>query len=221
MENLNKTIDHTLLKPDALSSDIIKLCKEAKTHHFATVCIHPSHVKKAVEILTDTDVGVCTVVGFPLGATLSSVKAFETRMAVDRGAKEIDMVINIGALKEKNYTLVEKDIAAVVEAASGRLVKVILETCLLSEEEIIKACRCAMEAKAQFVKTSTGFSTSGASLEAVKLMKKTVGDSLGVKASGGIKNADQAKSFLEAGASRIGTSSSLAIIGLDEKSKDY
>jgi len=221
MENLNKTIDHTLLKPDATSSDIKKLCKEAKTHHFATVCIQPCHVKTAVEILSGTDVGVCTVIGFPLGANLSSVKAFETRMAIDSGAKEIDMVVNIGALKEHNYKLVEKDIAAVVEAASGRLVKVILETCLLTEEEIVEACRCAMEAKAQFVKTSTGFSDSGATLDAVKLMKKTVGDTLQVKASGGIKNAAHAKAFLEAGASRLGTSSSLAIIGLDEESIGY
>lgn len=212
MENLNKYIDHTLLKPEACEADIKKLCKEAREHHFKAVCVHPHWVKKAVELLSGSDVAVCTVVGFPLGTTLSSVKAFETRMCVDGGATEIDMVIDLSSAKAGQWDLVTKDIASVVEAASGRLVKVIIESCLLTDDEIRRACRAALEAKAQFVKTSTGFSTGGASLHAVKLMKETVGDELFVKASGGIRDRETALSMIEAGASRIGTSSGISIV---------
>lgn len=212
MESLNKYIDHTLLKPEATTEQIQKLCEEAATHDFATVCVNPTHVKEACELLEGTSVGVCTVIGFPLGANLSGVKAFETRMAVDQGAKEIDMVINIGAIKDKDWSKVENDIHAVVEAASGRTVKVILETCLLTDEEIIKACQCAVQAKAHYVKTSTGFSTGGATPEAVKLMKDTVGESCKVKASGGIRDKEAAVKMIELGANRLGTSSGVAIV---------
>ncbi len=212
MKNLNKYIDHTLLKPQAQQKDIEALCKEAKNHDFFAVCVNPHWVKLASSLLEGSDVAVCTVVGFPLGATLSTVKAFETRMCVDNGATEIDMVINIGAAKNGDWDLVQDDIATVVEAASGRLVKVILETCLLSPEEIKKASQAAMKAKAQYVKTSTGFSHEGATLEAVKIMKETVGDHLSVKASGGIRNYEDAIKMIEAGADRLGTSSGIAIV---------
>lgn len=212
MKNLNKYIDHTLLKPEASSKDIELLCKEARTHQFFAVCVNPQWVKLATSLLKGTDVAVCTVVGFPLGATLSTVKAFETRMCVDAGATEIDMVIDIGAAKEGDWSKVRDDIASVVEAASGRLVKVILETCLLTPEEIRQACVAAMEAKAQFVKTSTGFSKGGATLEAVKIMKDTVTDQLSVKASGGIRSYESALEMIEAGADRLGTSSGVNIL---------
>jgi deoxyribose-phosphate aldolase len=212
MESLNKYIDHTLLKPEATSEQIQKLCEEALTHEFATVCVNPGHVQEAAELLEGSSTGVCTVIGFPLGATLSSVKAFEARMAIDQGAKEIDMVINVGSIKDKDWSKVENDIHAVVEAASGRLVKVILETCLLTDEEIVKACQLAVQAKAHYVKTSTGFSTGGATPEAVKLMKETVGDDCKVKASGGIRDKEAALKMIELGAERLGTSSGIAII---------
>lgn len=212
MEKLNQYIDHTLLKPCASQSDITKLCVEAKTHKFKSVCVHPCHIKACHELLEGTGVDICTVIGFPLGANLSNVKSFETRLAIDTGANEVDMVINIGALKEGDTKFVTKDIASVVEAASGRIVKVIIESGLLSNEEIVKACECAKEAKAQFVKTSTGFAGSGATIEAVTLMKETVGDELEVKASGGIKNSSDAMAMIEAGATRLGTSSSIAIV---------
>lgn len=212
MKNLNQMIDHTLLKPTASSADIENLCAEADQYKFKTVCIHPCHIKTAIDALKDSEVEVCTVIGFPLGATLTNVKSFEARLGVDAGAHEIDMVINLGALKEKNEKFVTNDIASVVEAAAGRTVKVIIESSLLSDEEIILACTCAMNAKAHFVKTSTGFAEGGASIHAVELMKKTVGDELQVKASGGIRDRETAQAFVAAGATRLGTSSSLKII---------
>lgn len=205
-------IDHTLLKPDATKDMIQSLCKEAKEYNFAAVCVNPYNVKTSKEILKDTDVKVATVVGFPLGANTKEVKAFETKDAINNGADEIDMVINIGALKYKDYKTVKEDIEAVVEAAKGRaIVKVIIETCLLTDEEKVKACEIAMEAGADFVKTSTGFSTGGANIEDVKLMKSVVGDKLGVKASGGVRELDTAKKMVEAGATRLGTSSGIKI----------
>lgn len=210
---LAKFIDHTLLKPEATSDQIKALCKEAIEYGFASVCINPCRVKLASELLKGTDVKVCTVIGFPLGAATPEVKAFETKNAIDNGASEVDMVMNIGAIKEKDYELVEKDIRAVVEAAGGKaIVKVILENCLLEKDEIKKACEICIKAGADFVKTSTGFNKSGATLEDVKLMKETVKDRAGVKAAGGIKDAITAKAMIEAGASRLGTSSSIKIV---------
>lgn len=211
MNNLQSMIDHTILKADATIDMIEKLCQEALEFNFAAVCVNPHFVEFCKDKLKDSRVKVATVVGFPLGATTKETKAFETREAVNNGADEIDMVINIGALKDKDYDYVREDIQGVVEAASGKIVKVIIETCLLSEEEKKKACELAMEAGAHFVKTSTGFSTGGATLEDVKLMKSVVGDRLQVKASGGIRNLKTAMEMIEAGASRLGTSSGINI----------
>lgn len=185
---MNKYIDHTLLKVDATISQIDQLIEEAKKYHFASVCISPCFVKYAKEALQGTDVKVCTVIGFPSGQNTSLVKGYETSDAIKNGADEIDMVINIGALKDERYEEVLNDIQEVVKNANGRLVKVILETCLLTNDQIVTACQLAKEAKADFVKTSTGFSLAGATLESVKLMADTVGDCLKVKASGGIRN---------------------------------
>lgn len=209
---INKLIDHTLLKADATKEEIITLFDEAIQYDFASVCIQPCHVALAAQYLKDSDVKVCTVIGFPLGANTTAVKAFETADAIDNGADEIDMVINIGALKDGQDDVVFKDIEAVVKAAQGRTVKVILETCLLSEDEIIKACQLCMKAKADFVKTSTGFSLRGATIEDVKLMKETVKDQLQVKAAGGIRTYDDLLHMVEAGATRIGTSAGCALI---------
>lgn len=212
IKNLAAYIDHTLLKPDATKEQIEKLCLEAKEYQFASVCINPSYVKLAYQLLHQEAVKVCTVVGFPLGATTSAVKAFETSKAIEEGALEIDMVINIGALKNKEYGIVEADIAAVVEAAQGRLVKVIIETCLLTQDEKEIACQLAKKAGAHFVKTSTGFSTGGALVEDIQLMRATVGEELGVKASGGVRDLSTAIKMIEAGANRIGTSSGISIV---------
>jgi len=208
----NKYIDHTQLKPFAQKDAIVKLCQEAKEHDFASVCVNPYWIKTCKELLKDSDVRVCTVIGFPLGATSTASKAFEAKQAVADGAEELDMVINVGALKDKDYQTVTEDIKAVVEAAEGRLVKVIIETCLLTDEEKVAACNCAKEAKANFVKTSTGFSTGGATLHDVALMKETVKDELKVKASGGVKDYNEMLQMIEAGASRIGTSSGVKLI---------
>lgn len=207
-------IDHTLLKANATKADIEKLVLEAKQHLFASVCINPSWVKMAAELLVDTpEVKVCTVIGFPLGATTSETKAFEAKNAIENGADEVDMVINIGALKDKQDDLVEKDIRMVVEAAKGKaLTKVIIETCLLTDEEKVRACKLAAKAGADFVKTSTGFSTGGAKVEDVRLMRETVGPDLGVKASGGVRSREDALAMIEAGATRIGASSGIAIV---------
>lgn len=205
-------IDHTLLKPDATEQDVRKLCAEAKQHTFASVCINPSWVALCAQLLAGTPVKVCTVIGFPLGATTPTAKAIETRDAIANGAGEIDMVINVGALKSGNDELVRQDIEGVVQAAYGKaIVKVILETALLSKEEKIKACLLAKMAGASFVKTSTGFSSGGATVEDIALMRATVGAEMGVKASGGIRDRATAEAMVAAGATRIGASASVAI----------
>ena len=218
---LNKYIDHTLLKPDASQEQIETLIEEAKKYDFASVCVNPTWVSFAAQALKTTDVKVCTVIGFPLGANTPELKAFETSDAIRNGANEIDMVINIGALKSQNFDLVEKDIRAVVEAAKGTLVKVIIETCLLTDDEKVKACQIAQKAGAGFVKTSTGFSTGGATVRDVALMRKTVGPDMGVKASGGARSYEDALAFIEAGATRIGASSGVAIMEGDVADGDY
>ncbi|MCF8020061.1 MAG: deoxyribose-phosphate aldolase [Vallitaleaceae bacterium] len=210
--NLAKYIDHTILKPDARRDEVERICDEAKEYGFASVCVNLAHTKFVSEALKDSDVKTCTVVGFPLGAVLPEVKAYETKKAVENGSDEIDMVINIGALKDQDYELVERDIKAVVTAAEGALVKVIFETCLLSSDEIVKACELSMAAGADFVKTSTGFSTGGATVEDVTLMKQTIGNAGKVKASGGIRDYEQAMKMIEAGAERIGASAGIAIV---------
>ena len=209
--NYNKYIDHTLLKQDALASQIDHLIDEAIEYDFASVCVNPTWVKHAHQRLADTDVLVCTVIGFPLGANTTAVKVFETKDALSNGADEIDMVINIGALKDHQDDMVYEEIKAIVEAAKGHTVKVIIETCLLTDEEIIRACQLAKKAKATFVKTSTGFSTGGATFEAVKLMKDTVGD-MDVKASGGVRDYEIMIKMIELGATRIGTSSGVSLM---------
>ena len=218
---LNKYIDHTLLKPDASQEQIETLIEEAKKYDFASVCVNPTWVSFAAQALKATDVKVCTVIGFPLGANTPELKAFETSNAIQNGANEIDMVINIGALKSRNFDLVERDIRAVVEAAKGTLVKVIIETCLLTDDEKVKACQIAQKAGADFVKTSTGFSTGGATVEDVALMRKTVGPDMGVKASGGARSYEDALAFIKAGATRIGASSGVAIMEGDVANGDY
>lgn len=211
--NLSKYIDHTILKPNASEEDVKRICDEAKKYNFASVCINPSYVKYVAESLKETDVMTCTVIGFPLGATPKEVKAFETADAIKNGADEVDMVINIGYLKSKKYKEVEEDIQAVVNAAEGKAhVKVIIETCLLTDDEKVKACELSVKAGVDFVKTSTGFSTGGATLEDVKLMKETVGDKAKVKASGGVRDYETAVAMIEAGADRIGTSSGVAFV---------
>ncbi|NLW40661.1 MAG: deoxyribose-phosphate aldolase [Tissierellia bacterium] len=213
MDNIASVIDHTLLKPETTEEMIIKLCKEAEEYGFYSVCVNPNYVSLASEILGDSDVKIATVVGFPLGANTKEVKAYETRKAIEDGAHEIDMVINIGALKSKDFSKVKEDIEAVVDAAGKEaIVKVIIETCLLTDEEKVKACELAMEAGAHFVKTSTGFSTGGATVEDVKLMKSVVGDKMEIKASGGIRDYQKAMAMIEAGASRIGASASVHIV---------
>ncbi|MCW5961255.1 MAG: deoxyribose-phosphate aldolase [Pyrinomonadaceae bacterium] len=201
-------IDHTLLKPEASESDIKKLCNEAIQFGFASVCVNPTWVKRAAEFLKGSNVPVCTVIGFPLGATLPDVKAYEARRAIFNGAREVDMVINIGALKSGDDCAVEDDIRAVAEAAheNGILLKVIIETALLTDEEKVRACLASKNAGADFVKTSTGFSKGGATVEDVNLMRRTVGKALGVKASGGVKGIEDARKMFEAGATRIGAS---------------
>lgn len=201
-------IDHTLLKPDASESDIKKLCEEAAQFGFASVCVNPTWVKKAAEFLKGSGVPVCTVIGFPLGATLPDVKAYEARRAIFNGAREVDMVINIGALKTGDDCAVEDDIRAVVEAAHENkiLCKVIIETALLTDDEKVRACNASKNAGADFVKTSTGFAKGGATEHDVSLMRHTVGNALGVKASGGVKGIDDARKMFEAGATRIGAS---------------
>lgn len=208
----NKMIDHTILRADATKEMIKKTIDEAKMYHFASVCVNPVWVSFCAEELAQSDVKVCTVIGFPLGANTTAVKVFETKDAINNGADEIDMVINIGALKEGNKQLVLDDIKAVVEATGGKCVKVIIETCLLSDEEIILACQLAKAAKASFVKTSTGFSTSGATPEDVALMKETVGNELEVKASGGVRSLEDMEKVIRAGATRIGTSSGCKLV---------
>ncbi len=209
---LAKFIDHTLLKANATDEEITKLCEEARQYSFASVCVNPGRVALAAKLLAGSPVKVCTVIGFPLGANSTFVKEMETRDAVANGAREIDMVINVGALKSKNYEAVKNDIARVVEAAGGNIVKVIIEASLLTDEEKVKACELSKLAGADFVKTSTGFSTGGATAEDVKLMRETVGNSMGVKASGGIRDTKTALEMIKSGASRVGASASVAIV---------
>lgn len=211
-QNIARMIDHTLLKPDATKDQIIHLCNEAKEHVFASVCVNPYWVSLAAKELAGTEVKVCTVVGFPLGASTSESKAFETKDAISKGAQEIDMVMNIGALKSGDLATVEQDIREVVEAANGTLVKVILETGLLNEEEIVAASKASKAAGAHFVKTSTGFGYGGATVEAVRIMRETVGPEIGVKASGGVRDLAGAEAIIVAGANRIGASASVAIV---------
>lgn len=210
---LNRMIDHTILKPEATEAAVQKIIDEAKEYNFFSVCINPCWVAFASEQLADTDVAVCTVIGFPLGANTPEVKAYEAADAIKNGANEVDMVINIGALKSQQYDYVRQDIQGVVDAAKGKaLVKVIIETALLIDEEKVKACELAKEAGADFVKTSTGFSTGGAKVADIRLMRETVGPDMGVKASGGVHNAEEALAMIEAGATRIGASTGVAIV---------
>jgi deoxyribose-phosphate aldolase len=211
-EKIAKMIDHTNLKADATSEDIEKLCNEAKEYGFASVCVNPANVKLCEDFLKKSDVNVCTVISFPLGANTSKMKFFETRDAVGFGASEIDMVMNIGALKSGLEEAVKEDISGVVAAAEGNLVKVIIETALLTDEEKILACSIAKDAGADFIKTSTGFGYSGATVEDIALIKKTIGASMGIKASGGIKNIKTVFDMVKAGATRIGTSSGVKIM---------
>ena len=211
--NYAKMIDHTLLKTDATKNDLDKLLVEAKEYNFMSVCVSPIWVSYASEQLKGTDVKVCTVIGFPQGATPTAVKAFETKNAIKNGATEVDMVIPVGFLKDKNYEAVENDIKAVVDEANGKaLTKVIIETCLLTDEEKVMACKLAKKAGADYVKTSTGFSTGGATAEDIKLMRETVGEDMGVKASGGVRTREDADKMIASGASRIGTSNGVAIV---------
>ena len=205
-------IDHTLLKPDASLAQIEQLCAEAREHHFFSVCVNGSWVEAARHFLDGSDVKVASVVGFPLGAMSCDVKRFETEVAIDDGAHEIDMVLNIARLKAGDDKYVFREIVDVVEAADERTVKVILETCLLNDEEKVRACKLVVESGAHFVKTSTGFSTAGATIADVKLMRETVGPKFGVKASGGVRDAQTALAMIAAGATRIGTSNGIAIV---------
>lgn len=218
--NLNRYIDHTLLKPEATAAMIDKLCAEAKEHNFASVCVNPYWVKRCAELLAGTEVKVCTVVGFPLGATTTASKAAETRDVIANGAGEVDMVLNIGALKSGDLESVKQDVAAVKQAAGDVLLKVILETGLLTDEEKEIACKLCAEAGADYVKTSTGFGNGGATVQDIALMRKTVGDKLGVKASGGVRDRETALAMIEAGATRIGTSSGVSIVTGAQTSKD-
>lgn len=220
--NVAGIIDHTLLKADATKNQIKVLCEEAREHKFASVCVNPAWVKYASELLQGSGVKVCTVIGFPLGANTPETKAFEVSNAIENGADEVDMVINIGALKDKDDELVERDIRAVVDAAKGKaLTKVIIETSLLTEEEKVRACELSVKAGSDYVKTSTGFSTGGATAEDVALMRKTVGPDIGVKASGGVRNTEDAKKVIEAGATRIGASAGVSIIKGMTADSDY
>ena len=209
---LAKYIDHTILKPDATAAQVRKLCDEAKQYGFASVCVNPSRIALAAAELAGTDVTPCCVVGFPLGAIPSESKAAETAVAVKNGAREIDMVIDIGAAKDGDWAKVEADIAAVKAACGEAKLKVIIETCLLTDAEKVQACKAAVRANADFVKTSTGFSRAGATVEDVRLMRRTVGPDMGVKAAGGIHNRAEALAMIEAGATRIGASSGIAIV---------
>lgn len=210
---INKFIDHTALKPNTNKKAILKLIEEAKEHNFASVCINPCWIPLASKELQDSDIKVCTVIGFPLGANTTETKVFETQDAIQKGAQEIDMVINVAMLKDKDYNYIENEIKQIVEASKDKaIVKVILETCLLTDEEIIMASKLAKNAGADFVKTSTGFSTGGATVHDVALMRKTVGEDMGVKASGGIHTHEEAMAMINAGASRIGASAGVKLL---------
>ncbi|GAA0457488.1 deoxyribose-phosphate aldolase [Alkalibacillus silvisoli] len=221
-QTLASMIDHTQLKPETQTEKINQICQEAKENSFVSVCVNPTWVAHCYELLKDTDVKVCTVIGFPLGATTPEAKAFETKQAIENGATEIDMVINIGSLKDGQYEEVERDIKAVVtEAEKQALVKVIIETSLLTKDEKVKACEISKRAGADFVKTSTGFSGGGATVEDIRLMRLTVGPEMGVKASGGVKGLDDANALIDAGATRIGASSGVQIVNGETSTTDY
>jgi len=221
MSELASYIDHTLLKPDATRAQLEQLCAEAAEHQFSTVCVNGSRVELAYSLLEDSDVQVCTVVGFPLGAMDADAKRYETEVAVDLGASEIDMVMNVGRFKDGEHDYIVREIRDVVEAADDRVVKVILETCLLTNDEIAQACKLLTQAQAHFVKTSTGFGNAGATLEHVRLMRETVGQFAGVKAAGGVRNADDARAMIKAGATRIGTSNGVAIVSGESANGSY
>ena len=221
MHELAPYIDHTLLKADATRAQLEKLCAEAIEHQFATVCVNGSRVELAYSLLEESDVQVCAVVGFPLGTMDADAKRYETEAAVDSGAGEIDMVMNVGRFKDGEHDYIVREIRDVVEAADDRVVKVILETCLLSDDEIVQASKLVVQAQAHFVKTSTGFGSAGATLEHVKLMREAVGQFAGVKAAGGVRNAEDAHGMVEAGATRIGTSNGVAIVSGDSASGSY
>lgn len=212
MTNLNQYIDHTLLKPEAKAEQIEKLCHEAIKHKFFSVCINPHNVAQAAKLVNGTGVAVCTVIGFPLGANTTETKVFETENALKNGATEIDMVINIGAIKSNNWAHVENDIREIKKACGNKILKVILETCLLTDEEKVKACQASEKAGADFVKTSTGFSTGGATFHDVELMRKSVSKHIQVKASGGVKDQATAAKMIELGATRLGTSSGVQLM---------
>ncbi|WP_341878080.1 deoxyribose-phosphate aldolase [Defluviitalea saccharophila] len=221
-KQLASMIDHTVLKPDAKEEDIRKLCEEAIEYGFATVCVNPCYVPMAKHLLQDSNVGITTVIGFPLGANTITTKTTEAEEAIENGATEVDMVINIGALKDKKYDYIRDEIKAVVHTVNKRaVVKVIIETSLLTDEEKEKACLLAKEAGADFVKTSTGFSGGGATKEDIELMRRTVGDTMGVKASGGVRTRQDAEALVKAGATRIGASASVAIIKGEKSSSSY
>lgn len=218
MKNIERYIDHTLLAPAATEAAVKQLCAEAREYGFMSVCVNPCHVALCAKELAGSESLVCTVIGFPLGANTTKVKAFEAAQAVEEGAGEVDMVINIGALKDGNLQLVEDDIRGVAEAVKGKaLLKVIIETCLLTDEEKVQACLAAKNAGADYVKTSTGFSTGGATVEDIALMRKTVGPDMGVKASGGVRDFAKAKAMIDAGATRIGASAGMAIVAESKK----
>lgn len=217
----SKLFDHTILKADAGEVAVIKICNEAKEYDFMSVCVNSYYTAFVAEQLKGTDIKVCTVVGFPLGQMSAKAKAFETACAVADGAQEIDMVLNVAALKDRKYNVVLEDIKAVKEACGTALLKVILETCLLTKDEIVKACELCVEAGADFVKTSTGFSTGGATKEDIALMRKTVGPDVGVKASGGVRDSRAAIDMVEAGATRIGASATVAILSGAKSDSDY
>ena len=212
MQKLNKMIDHTILKAFATKEDVTKLCEEAIKYDFKSVCVNPANVRLASELLVNSDVLVCTVIGFPLGANTKEIKALETMDAIKNGADEIDMVINIGKAKEHDFDYIEEEIKCVVTASAGKTTKVIIETCYLTDEEKIACCKAAKNAGATFVKTSTGFGTGGATASDIKLMRETVGPEMGVKASGGVRSYDDVLVMVENGATRIGASSGIAIM---------
>lgn len=218
---MNQYIDHTLLKPEATKEQIKNLCAEAKEFNFKSVCVNTYWVPYCHELLKDSQTVVCCVVGFPLGANLSEVKAYEAKLAIANGASEVDMVLNIGELKNGNFEAVYQDIKAVKEACGDKILKVIFETCLLTKEEIVKACELSVKAKADFVKTSTGFSTAGANPEVVKIMLETVKTQAKVKASGGVRSFEDAKAYIEMGVQRLGTSSGIAIMTGQKSQSNY
>ena len=221
MSELARYIDHTLLKPEATRAQIEQLCAEAAEHQFASVCVNGSRVELAYSLLEESEVQVCTVVGFPLGAMDADAKRYETEAAVDTGAQEIDMVMNVGRFRDGEHDYIVREIRDVVEAADDRIVKVILETCLLTDDEIAQACKLVVQAQAHFVKTSTGFNSARATLKHVKLMRETVGQFAGVKAAGGVRNAADAQAMIEAGATRIGTSNGVAIVSGESAANGY